>query len=114
MRLLLKFNLIFALVFALGLIGCGWLSRDLLQRNAKEEILEHARLLMEKAIAVRNYTTAQIQPLLGTQMKYTFLPQSVPAYAATDATICQAPCMRCGADAPFAECSLIRLASADA
>ncbi len=64
MRLLLKFNLIFALVFALGLIGCGWLSRDLLQRNAKEEILEHARLLMEKAIAVRNYTTAQIQPLL--------------------------------------------------
>ena len=84
MRLLLKFNLIFALVFALGLIGCGWLSRDLLQRNAKEEILEHARLLMEKAIAVRNYTTTQIQPLLGTQMKYSFLPQSVPAYAATE------------------------------
>ena len=84
MRLLLKFNLIFALVFALGLIGCGWLSRDLLQRNAKEEILEHARLLMEKATAVRNYTTSQIQPLLATQMKYSFLPQSVPAYAATE------------------------------
>ena len=54
MRLLFKFNLIFALVFALGLLGCGWISRDLLQRNAKDEILEHARLLMEKAIAVRN------------------------------------------------------------
>jgi HAMP domain-containing protein len=84
MRLLLKFNLIFAIVFALGLVGCGWLSRDLLQRNAKEETFEHARLLMEKAIAVRNYTTTQIQPLLATQMKYSFLPQSVPAYAATE------------------------------
>ena len=84
MRLLLKFNLIFAIVFALGLVGCGWLSRDLLQRNAKEETFEHARLLMEKAIAVRNYTTTQVQPLLATQMKYSFLPQSVPAYAATE------------------------------
>jgi HAMP domain-containing protein len=84
MRLLLKFNLIFALVFAAGLFVCGWLSRDLLQRNAKDEIYEHARLLMESSIAVRNYTAGQIKPLLETQMKYSFLPQSIPAYSATE------------------------------
>ena len=84
MRLLLKFNFIFALVFAAGLLGCGYLSRELLQRNAQEEILEHARLLMESSIAVRNYTSNQVKPLLETQMKYSFLPQAIPAYAATE------------------------------
>jgi HAMP domain-containing protein len=84
MRLLLKFNFIFALVFVAGLLGCGYLSRELLQRNAQEEILENARLLMESSIAVRNYTSAQINPLLQTQMKYSFLPQSIPAYSATE------------------------------
>ena len=74
----------FALAFALGMLGCGWMARELLQRNAKEEVYEHARLIMENAIAVRNYTSKQIAPLLETQMKYTFLPQSVPAYSATE------------------------------
>jgi HAMP domain-containing protein len=38
--------------------------------------------MMEAALAVRTYTATQIKPLLDTQMKYTFLPQSVPAYSA--------------------------------
>ena len=84
MRLLLKFNLIFVLVFIAGLFASAYVSRDLLQRNAQQEILEHARLTMEKAVAVRSYTIEQIAPLLGTQMKYEFLPQTVPAYSATE------------------------------
>lgn len=84
MRLLLKFDIILLLVFLAGLAGAGYVSRDLLQRNAQQEILEHARLTMEKAIAVRTYTNEQIRPLLETQMKYSFLPQSVPAYSATE------------------------------
>jgi protein-histidine pros-kinase len=84
MRLLLKFNLIFLLVFIAGVIGAGKVSYDLLQSNAKQEVLDHARLTMEKATAVRAYTNEQIRPLLETQMKYTFLPQTVPAYAATE------------------------------
>lgn len=84
MRLLFKFNLIFLVVFLCGLAGSAYVSRDLLQRNAQEEILEHARLTMEKAVAVRTYTNDQIRPLLETQMKYSFLPQSVPAYSATE------------------------------
>lgn len=39
---------------------------------------------MESSVAVRNYTSTQINPLLQTQMKYSFLPQSVPAYSATE------------------------------
>ena len=84
MRLLLKFNLICLVVFVAGVIGAGKVSYDLLQSNAKQEVLDHARLTMEKAVAVRTYTNDQIRPLLETQMKYSFLPQTVPAYAATE------------------------------
>jgi HAMP domain-containing protein len=84
MKLLLKFNLVFLLVFALGLAAAGYVSWTLLERNARAEIAQSARLLMDTAIATRTYTTAQVNPLLETQMKYTFLPQSVAAYAATE------------------------------
>ncbi|HSV48438.1 MAG TPA: DUF3365 domain-containing protein [Ramlibacter sp.] len=84
MPLLLKFNLIFLMVFVAGVLGAGKVSYDLLQSNAKQEVLDHARLTMEKAVAVRAYTNEQIRPLLETQMKYTFLPQTIPAYSATE------------------------------
>lgn len=84
MKLLVKFNLIFLLVFLLGLAGSTFIARDLLQRSAMEEVADRARLLMEKATVVSAYTATQIQPLLATQMKYSFLPQSVPAYSAAE------------------------------
>src|SRR6185295_1212410 len=49
-----------------------------------DEIAENARLMMQAALATRGYTSKQVQPLLATQLKYTFLPQSVPAYSATE------------------------------
>lgn len=82
MKLLLKFNLVLLLVFAVGLVSTGFICRRLLRQNAKAEIMENARIMMEAAIAVRTYTATQIKPLLETQMKYSFLPQSVPAYSA--------------------------------
>ena len=81
MKLLLKFNLVFLLVFALGLGAAGSIARKLLREGAHEEVLDRARLLMENALAVSAYTATQIAPLLETQMQYTFLPQSVPAYS---------------------------------
>lgn len=84
MKLLLKFNLVFLLIFAVGLAAIGYVSWTLLQRNARAEIAQAARLLMDTAIATRSYTSTQVKPLLDTQMKYTFLPQSVPAYSATE------------------------------
>src|SRR5262250_3854942 len=82
MKLLLKFNLVLLVVFAIGLVTTGFVCRRLLQQNAKAEIMENARIMMEAAVAVRTYTATQIKPLLETQIKYTFLPQSVPAYSA--------------------------------
>jgi HAMP domain-containing protein len=82
MKLLLKFNLVLLLIFVIGFVATGYITRVVLQRNAKQEVLENARIMMEAALAVRSYTSTEINPLLRTQMKYTFLPQSVPAYSA--------------------------------
>ncbi len=84
MKLLLKFNLVFLAVFAAGLFTTSVITRGLLQRNAEAEVLQHARFMLEKALAVRSYTSTQVAPLLETQMKYAFLPQSVPAFSATE------------------------------
>jgi HAMP domain-containing protein len=84
MKLLVKFNLVFLVFFFAGLAAIGLVARNELQRNAQEEIAQDARLLMEAAIAQRNYTVAQVRPLLDIQMKFLFLPQTVPAYAATE------------------------------
>jgi HAMP domain-containing protein len=84
MKLLLKFNLVFLVVFVAGLLGTSAITRELLERNARQEVLQHARFMLEKALAVRSYTSSQVAPLLETQMRYGFLPQSVPAFAATE------------------------------
>jgi len=84
MKLIWKFNLVLVGIFVLGFLIAGYISYTALQKNAREEILQHARLMMEAALSARNYTTTQVSPLLATQMKYAFLPQSVPAYAASE------------------------------
>jgi len=84
MKLIVKFNLVFLAIFAVGLTIAAYVSRDLLLRNAREEVLQHARIMMESALATRAYTSKQVRPLLETQMKYQFLPQSVPAFAANE------------------------------
>jgi len=71
-------------VFLLGLAAAGYVSQELLQKNARDEIVQSARLVMESALANRAYTSTQVGPLLQTQMKYNFLPQSVPAYSANE------------------------------
>ncbi|MCR5885604.1 DUF3365 domain-containing protein [Rhizobacter sp. J219] len=84
MKLLVKFNLVFLLVFAIGLGASGYVARKLLQQGAQDEVLDRARLLMESAMAVSTYTATQVAPLLQTQMTYNFLPQSVPAYSSSE------------------------------
>ena len=84
MKLLVKFNLVFILLFLVAIAASGYISWQLLQRNAREEVAENAQLLMSVALAVRSYTSQQIKPLLKTQMIYSFLPQSVPAFSATE------------------------------
>jgi len=84
MGLRLKFNIVLALVFAAGMAVSAWVSHELLQRNAKHEVLSNAGLMMEAALAVRGYTVKQVKPLIEYQLAENFLPQSVPAYAASE------------------------------
>ena len=84
MGLRLKFNLVLLAVFGLGLLASGYLSYTLLERNARDEVSHHAGLMMEAALAIRGYTIEQVRPQLDLQLMRVFLPQSVPAYAATE------------------------------
>ncbi|HLJ39513.1 MAG TPA: DUF3365 domain-containing protein [Steroidobacteraceae bacterium] len=84
MSLLVRINLALIAVFALGAALTGFICRAVLQANAEREIRTEAGLMMDSALAVRDYTAKQIAPLLHTQMQSEFLPQSVPAYAATE------------------------------
>ena len=83
MGLRLKFNLVLLVVFALGLGVTGWLSYDLLHRNARDEVLRNAGVMMEAALSMRGYTNTQIRPLVPYN-EAVFHPQSVPAYSATE------------------------------
>jgi len=84
MKLIWKFNLVLLGIFVLGFTIAGYVSYRVLQANAREEIVQNARLMMEAALSSRTYTNTQVKPLLETQLKYAFLPQTVPAYAATE------------------------------
>jgi HAMP domain-containing protein len=85
-KLLMKFNVIFVLVFGTGLGLAGYLSWRYLQEDARSQVMQQARLMMAAAFSARDYTTKQIKPLLlDNEMHRTnFLPQTVPAYAATE------------------------------
>jgi HAMP domain-containing protein len=86
MKLLVKFSLVFVLVFGASGAAAAFLSYRFLQESAREEVLQQARLMMETMRSARNYTTEQIKPLLQTHQLHerVFLPQTVPAYAATE------------------------------
>ncbi|HXV11256.1 MAG TPA: DUF3365 domain-containing protein [Burkholderiales bacterium] len=84
MGLRLKFNIVLVIVFLLGLTVTGYITHDLLQRNARDEVLRSAGVMMEAALSMRSYTVSQITPHLSYKLTEEFLPQSVPAYAATE------------------------------
>ncbi|MCB1008995.1 MAG: DUF3365 domain-containing protein [Acidobacteria bacterium] len=84
MSLLLKFNLILVLVFAVALVPAGFISNSLLHESARAQVVDNARIMMQTALATRTYTVKQIRPLLAPRLEEEFLPQSVPAYSATE------------------------------
>lgn len=61
---LLKFNLIFIPLVAICLGIVAWAARGLLEGNAREQIIQNARIMMETATSSRTYTTKQVAPLL--------------------------------------------------
>jgi protein-histidine pros-kinase len=84
MSLLTKFNLALVVVFSLAMVPAGYISRAMLQESARTQVIQNARIMMETAMAVRGYTIKQIKPLLDNRLAEEFLPQTVPAYSATE------------------------------
>ena len=81
MGLRLKFNLVLLFVFVSGLAGSGYVSYGLLQKNAHDDVLHSAGLIMEAALATRFYTLNNVRPNLVVK-EDEFLPESLPAFAA--------------------------------
>jgi HAMP domain-containing protein len=77
-----KFNLVLLAVAVLALVLFAFVATPIFQAEKKEEILGQARLLMESAQAIRNYTSEEITPVLDRLQDEKFYPQSVAAYAA--------------------------------
>lgn len=84
MSIRLKFNLAMFLVFALGFAVAAFLVEKILLENAKDEVVLKAKIMMEAARSMRSYTVEEIRPLLRKIDTEEFLPQTVPAYAATE------------------------------
>jgi methyl-accepting chemotaxis protein len=82
MGLRLTFNLVLGVAVIIGITLASFFSYRYLQANARAEVLDSARIMMQSAIAVRAYTVSEIRPLLEIQQKRQFLPQTVPAYSA--------------------------------
>ena len=83
MSLLVRMNLAMLVVFIIGASISGWIAHSILENNAKREVIDQARLLIEGASAIRTYTVEEVEPLLAAQLQTEFLPQTIPSYAAT-------------------------------
>jgi protein-histidine pros-kinase len=85
MRLLTKFNLVLIVLFAISGFVIAHLAYQFLMRNAGAQVLQQAELMMASAKSTRDYTTEQVKPLLlkNPEHETHFLPQTVPAFAAT-------------------------------
>jgi HAMP domain-containing protein len=79
-----KFNLVFLVIFAVGLTGAGVVANRLLQKQALDETVHDANVLLSAAASMQDYTAVHVTPLLATQIKYHFVPESVPAYSAIE------------------------------
>ncbi|HEX7158019.1 MAG TPA: signal protein, partial [Edaphobacter sp.] len=66
MKLLLKFNLISISLVAIGLAVVAWVAHSFLLENARRQVLQEAKLMMESASATRDYTTEELKPLIVT------------------------------------------------
>lgn len=84
LSLAIKFNAVFLTVFVVGFIASSLFANYLLQKSARDESLDKARMLMGAAAATSIYTSDQIVPLLENRLKFEFLPQSIPSFAATE------------------------------
>jgi HAMP domain-containing protein len=77
-----KISLAMSAAFLVGLVLASVGAYLIVNRNAMEDSLQNARIMMEGASAIRTYTSDSVSPLLQQQMKVEFLPYAIPSFAA--------------------------------
>ena len=84
MSLRFRLNLAFILIFGLGLLGTTTLVYLTELQQARETVLHDAEVLLSVALSTRTYTVEQVRPHIEDQNSDSFLPQTVPSYAAQE------------------------------
>ena len=82
MKIRWKIDLAMCGAFLVGLGLAGVSAYEILTKDALEDSLQNARIMIEAASAIRSYTDQRISPLLEQQMKVEFLPPAIPFFAA--------------------------------
>jgi HAMP domain-containing protein len=82
MKLRAKFNLAIFAAFAVGFVGAGLFLHSLFVDEARNQVLQNARIMMSAANAIRDYTIHEVKPVLGSEVNGRFLAISVPSFAA--------------------------------
>jgi HAMP domain-containing protein len=83
MGLRAKFNLTVIIAFAIGFVGATLLLQRLFVENARQQVLEDARIMMRAADAIGMYTDHQVVPLAAAQNSTggKFIAAAVPFFA---------------------------------
>lgn len=84
MKLLTKFNLVLILVFGLGMYLISHYAYTFLMSDARQQVLAQAQLMAASANATKDYTDAEVSPILEKTPQHSsnFLSQTIPFYAA--------------------------------
>jgi protein-histidine pros-kinase len=83
MGILTRVNVLVGLTAVVAVCIAGYFSRAILEAESGRELLAEAGMMLDSAVAMRSYTSSEIEPLLVDRLQKEFLPQSVPFYAAT-------------------------------
>jgi methyl-accepting chemotaxis protein len=79
-----KLTLVLLIIFLAGSVVSGIALSRLLNYSAQREIVSQALILMQTMNSVRDYTSTQVKPELADKLETEFLPETVPAYSATE------------------------------
>lgn len=82
MQLETRFNLIITICLIFGLSIAGVLFYQLQIKQAKDTLIHDASLMLAYGLAVRNYTSEEVGPVLEHHMEEKLIPQTIPSYAA--------------------------------
>jgi protein-histidine pros-kinase len=77
-----KFNLALGIAFIIGFVGTGAVLQRLFVANARDQVLQEARIMMSFADGVSQFTNEQIVPLAAAQNATHFVAASVPFFVA--------------------------------